>query len=45
MSQNPWCTESGESGTVQTSFEDNFTSESSTEKLPDSKEYLESLGE
>ncbi|KAG4078393.1 hypothetical protein HA402_013103 [Bradysia odoriphaga] len=42
MSQNPWC-ESGESGTTtQTTFEDNFTS-TSTEKLPDSEEYLESL--
>lgn len=44
MSQNPWC-ESGESGTIQTSFEDNFASAASSEKLPDSKEYLESLGE
>lgn len=43
MSQNPWC-ESGESGTIQTTFEDNFTS-ASTAKLPDSQEYLESLGE
>ncbi len=45
MNQNPWC-ESGESGTIQTTFEDNFASSASaSEKLPDSKEYLESLGE
>lgn len=42
MSQNPWC-ESSESGTTQTTFEDNFAPVS-TEKLPDSKEYLETLG-
>lgn len=44
MSQNPWC-ESGESGTtIETTFEDNFAS-ASVEKLPDSEEYLKSLGE
>lgn len=42
MSQNPWC-ESGESNKTQTSFEDNFAP-ASTEKLPDSQEYLETLG-